>query len=163
MTIEEIIRQNADRPIEESITPIATSLAGHRIFLATDDTTAKTTQPTTAKTQPTTGPTTQARSFKELVNSLKKPGITIEFKSGKDAQGRVWAYAYTSPAEFDRAHSPEHPSTELSFSHFFGMIEGEPHFAGIRLNPGSDASYTIPRELFEKVKEQLPRRRPADG
>ena len=163
MTIEEIIRRNADRPVGESITVVASALAKHRIFLATDDTTAKTTQPATVKTQPTTGTTTQPGSFAELVNSLKQPGITIEFKSGKDAQGRVWAHAYTSPEEFERAFPQGQPSTELSFRHFFGMIEGDAGFAGIRLNPGSDASYAIPRELFEKVKELLPQRRPADG
>ena len=159
MTIEEIIRQNADRPLGESIAVIASALAKHRIILATDDTTVKPTQPSMAKIRPTT----QAGSFAELVNSLKQPGITIEFKSGKDAQRRVWAHAYTSPEEFERAFPQGQPSTELSFRHFFGMIEGDAGFAGIRLNPGSDASYVIPRELFEKVKELLPRKRPADG
>ena len=34
MTIEDIIRQNADRPIADSIAKIASSLAKHRVFLA---------------------------------------------------------------------------------------------------------------------------------
>lgn len=161
VTVEEIIRSNADKPVEESIAGLASSLAEHRVLLATDDTTAKATRTTTPQTQPTTVPATRPRSFAERVSAVKKPGITIEFESGKDAQGRVWAYAYTSRAEFDRAYPPGRPSTELSFRHFLGMIDGEPHFAGIRLNPGSDVSYTIPRELFGKMKERW--RRPADG
>jgi len=135
MTTEEMIRQNANAPVGESIVPIATSLAKHTVFVATES--SPSTQSTTVKLD------------------------TLRFRTAQDNEGRMWAYAYTTEAELLRTFPQGSPYAELEFRDFFQIIERDGKFAGIFLNSGSDSSYPIPRELFEKVKEIL--RRPADG
>lgn len=125
MTTEEIIRQNANAPVCRSIVPIATSLARHSIFLATES-------------SPSTQPTTVILD-------------TLRFRTAQDNQERTWAYAYTTQAELLRAFPQGSPYVELDFKDFFGIIERDGRFAGILLNSGSDASYPIPREVFGTV------------
>ena len=105
MTTEEIIRQNANSPVGQSITPIVSSLAQHSIFVATDEPT--TTEPTTV---------TLGR---------------LRFKTAKDNQGHTWAYAYTNQAEFSRAFPQGSEFAELSFKDFFAIIERDDQFRGI--------------------------------
>jgi hypothetical protein len=133
MAIEQVIRQNVNVPVEQSITPIAAALSTRSIFVATDK--ALTTQPATV-----------------LLEKLR-------FKTALDNQGRLWAYAYTSQPEFSRAFPQGSRFIELGFRDFFGIVERDPRFAGIFLNAGSDASYPIPRTLFETVTKLL---RPPD-
>jgi hypothetical protein len=135
MTTEEIIRRNADAPVGQSIVPVATSLAKHSVIVATES---------SPRTQPTTV-------------TLDK----LHFRTDQDNQGRMWAYAYTTQAELSRSFPKGTPYVELKFQDFFQIIQRDGKFAGIFLNSGSDASYPIPHEVFEKVKEIL--RRPADG
>ncbi len=135
MTTEEIIRQNANAPVGESIVPIATSLGKRSVFVATES-----------------SPSPQATTV-----TLDK----LRFRAAQDNQGRMWAYAYTTQAELLRTFPQGTPYAELEFKDFFQIIERDGKFAGIFLNSGSDSSYPIPREVFEKVKEIL--RRPADG
>jgi hypothetical protein len=129
VTTEEIIRQNANAPVGQSIVPVATSLAKRSVFVATDS--SPSTQPTTVK--------------------LDK----LRFRTAQDNQGRMWAYAYTTQAELLRSFPQGSPYTELDFKDFFQITERDGKFAGIFLNSGSDASYPIPREVFDKVKEVL--------
>jgi hypothetical protein len=129
MTTEEIIRQNANAPVGQSIVPIATSLAKRSVFVATE-------------TSPSTQPTTL---------TLDK----LRFRTAQDNQGRMWAYAYTTQVELLRTFPQGSPYTELEFKDFFQVIERDRTFAGIFLNSGSDSSYPIPREVFEQVKEIL--------
>jgi hypothetical protein len=135
MTTEEVIRQNSDTPVGESIVPIATSLSKHSLFVATES--APSTQPATV-----------------VLDELR-------FRTAQDNQGHLWAYAYTTQAELLRTFPHGTPYAELEFKDFFQIIERDGNFAGILLNSGSDDSYPIPREVFEKVKEVL--RGPADG
>ena len=135
MTTEEIIRQNAKVPVGQSIVPITRSLAKRTVFVATES--APSSEPTAA--------------------ALDK----LRFRTAQDNQGRMWAYAYTTQAELLRTFPQGSPYAELDFKQFFGIIERDGRFAGIFLNSGSDASYPIPREVFERVNEVL--RRPADG
>ena len=129
MTTEEIIRQHAHTPVVESIVPVATSLAGRSVFVATDSTTG--TQPTTM--------------------TLDR----LRFRTAQDNEGRMWAYAYTTQEELLRSFPQGTPYIELVFKDFFAIIEQDNQFAGIFLNSGSDASYPILRETFHTVKELL--------
>jgi hypothetical protein len=129
MTTEEIIRQNSNAPIGQSIIPVATSLAKHSVFVATES--SPSTQPTTVK--------------------LDK----LHFRTAQDNQGRMWAYAYTTQGELLRTFPQGSPYAELDFKDFFQIIERDGTFAGIFLNSGSDSSYPIPREVFGQVKEVL--------
>jgi hypothetical protein len=129
VTTEEIIRQNKNLPIGESIGPVGRSLAKHSVFVATEN-------------SPSTKPTTVT------LNKLR-------FRTAQDNQGRMWAYAYTTQSELLRTFPQGTPYAELAFKDFFGIIERDGKFAGIFLNSGSDASYAMPRELFEKLKEVL--------
>jgi hypothetical protein len=129
MTTEEIIRQNAKTPVSESIIPIATSLAKHSVFVAT-------------QSSPSAQPTTVASN-------------KFQFRTAQDNQGRTWAYAYTTQTELLRTFPQGTPYAELDFRDFFQIIERDGRFAGIFVNSGSEASYPIPRELFGKVKEVL--------
>src|SRR4051812_10423986 len=129
MTTEEIIRQNANIPVGQSIVPIATSLAKRSVFVATES--SPSTQPTTVK--------------------LDK----LRFRTAQDNQGRMWAYAYTTQAELLRTFPQGSPYAELDFKDFFQIIERDGTFAGIFLTSGSDSSYPIPREVFGQVKEVL--------
>ena len=135
-----------DLPAEgaEEVEVLAAGLANGRIFLATEEAAAKRTNPTT-----TTRPAT-TMSVKDFVAAHATRGFDITFKSGKDSEGRLWAHAYTNT---DRL--PPGPSAELSFRHFFSMIDADPQWAGIVLNPGSAAPQRIGREAFGKVKKQL--------
>ena len=129
ITTEEIIRQNANVPVGQSIVPITTSLAKRCVFVAT-------------QSSPSTQPT---------MVTLDK----LHFRTAQDNQGRMWAYAYTTQAELLRALPQGSPYAELDFKDFFHIIERDGTFAGIFLNSGSESSYPIPREVFEKVKEVL--------
>jgi hypothetical protein len=111
-SVEEVIRQNIDTPIGQSISRVASSLAGHSVFVATDDVTS--TRPSNV--------------------TLKR----LRFKTAQDNQGRTWAYAYTSQAEFSRAFPKGSAYYELDFGDFFRIIDGNGEFAGIFLNSGSD-------------------------
>lgn len=135
MTTEKIIRQNANTPLGQSIVPVARSLAKQTLMVATES--APTAEPTTVRLD------------------------TLRFRTAQDNQGRMWAYAYTTQAELLRAFPQGTPYAELDFKAFFGIIDRDGRFAGIFLNAGSDASYPIPREVFDDVKEVL--QRPADG
>jgi hypothetical protein len=129
MTTEEIIRQNANAPVGQSIVPTATSLAKRSVFVATEN-----------------SPSTQT-----TLVALDK----LRFRTAQDNEGRMWAYAYTTQAELLRTFPQGSPYAELEFKNFFQIIERDGKFAGIFLNSGSDASYSISREVFEKVKELL--------
>ena len=126
VTAEEIIKQNINLPVGQSIQPIAGRLVAESVFVSTES--APSTQPTTVR--------------------LDK----LRFRTAKDNQGRTWAYAYTSEEMLLKAFTQGSPYVKLSFVDFFGIIDRDSEFAGIFLNSGSDASYPIPRELFKDVK-----------
>lgn len=135
VSTEEIIRRNANAPVGQSIEPVARSLAKRTVFVASDS------APSTER-----GAVTQDR---------------LRFRTAHDNQGRLWAYAYTAQAELSRAFPQGSPYVELDFGDFLGIIDGDARFAGIFLDSGSDASYPIPREVFEKAREVL--RQSGDG
>ena len=89
MSIEEIIRQNANAPVGQSVIPIASSLAKHSVFVATES--APSTQPTTV-----------------ILDKLR-------FRTAQDNEGRTWAYAYTNQAELlAHFHRVSHMSSSAS-------------------------------------------------
>jgi hypothetical protein len=135
MTTEEIIRRNANVPVGQSIVPIATSLAKQSVFVATES----------------------SPSSQTITVTLDR----LRFRTALDNQGRIWAYAYTTQAELLKIFPQGSPCAELEFKDFFRIIERDGKFAGIILNSGSDASYPIPLEVFDKVQEVS--RRPDDG
>jgi len=128
MGIEQIISRYHSSPIGDAIDPITKSLATNSVFVGTEDVT----------------PTKDGK----IVGKLR-------LKTGVDNQGRNWAYAYTSRAEFDKAFPRGGPFAEMSFPDFFKVIELNGRFAGINLNSASDTSCPIPKELFERVKRIL--------
>ena len=130
MTIEQIIQAHVDSPVGVSIGPITESLAKQSVFIATAE----------------VAPTQDGK----LTGTSK-----IQFKVGKDNQGRPWAYAYTSEAQFSKAFPQGGPFAEMSFPDVFKIIESDPKFAGIYLNSASDTFYPIPRELFDHVTRAL--------
>ena len=135
ISTEDVIRQNATAPVGQSIKPITLSLSKHTVFVATES--APSSQPTTVK--------------------LDK----LRFKTDRDNQGRMWAYAYTSQPELLRAFPQGTPYVEIAFPSFFDIINKDGNFAGIFLNSGSDCSYPIVGELFSVVSALL--KQPADG
>lgn len=84
----------------------------------------------------------------------------LQFKVAADKQGGLWAYAYTSEAEFSKAFPQGGRFAEMGFADLFETIEADQRFAGIYLNSASDTFYPISRALFSRVKQQL--RQPAE-
>lgn len=81
----------------------------------------------------------------------------MRFKVATDNSGGLWLYAYTSEAEFSKALPQGSMFAAMSFPDVFEIVEADSRFAGIYLNSASDDFYPIPRELFEFVKQELPR------
>jgi hypothetical protein len=105
------------------------------------------------------GPVSQALA-KQLVlvatdNVATTRSTTLRLKTAEDNQGRTWAYAYTSEAEFLKALPPGSAFAELRFPDLFDIVNRDARFAGIFLNSASDISYPIPREVFLEVKQAL--------
>ena len=125
MNIEETIRTYRNSPVRESIGPIAKCLAIQSVFVGT-----------------------------EGVASTEAGRLTskIRLKAGADNRGHLWAYAYTSRAEFDKAFPEGGAFAEMKISAVLKIVEADERFSGIYLNSASDASYPILRELFERVK-----------
>ncbi|HUE73842.1 MAG TPA: SseB family protein [Pirellulaceae bacterium] len=128
MNAEQVIRQHANSPVSDSIEPISKVLAAQTVFVGTEGVTPTQDGKITGK---------------------------IRLKTGADNQGRVWVYAYTSRAEFHKAFPQGGAFAEMSFPDLFKIVESEQQFAGIYLNSASDASYPIPRELFDQVRNAL--------
>lgn len=91
------------------------------------------------------------------------PGVfdgktSLTFGGAADKLGRIWAYAYTSRAEFRRAFAGTQAGTEMRFVDLFPLIDREARIAGgIFLNAGSEAEYPMPRDLFPVVRGLLGR------
>ena len=129
-TAEDLMRQGHDLPIGQTVGPIARLLADRSVLVKLPD------------------------------SAIGEPGKDValeklQFATARDNQGRTWAYAYTSEAEFLRAFAPGSKFAQLKFPDFFRLIDGDTQFAGIVLNAGSDASCPIPREVYGPVKVGL--------
>ena len=130
MTTEDVIRQHRNSPIGDSIDAVAHSLAKRQVLVGTEG----------------VAPTEDGKLTDK-----------IRFKTGLDNRGHPWAYVYTSQDEFSKAFPKGGPFAEMSFTDVFTIIERDSQFGGINLNSASDSMYPIPRELFDRVKENLKR------
>lgn len=130
MTTEDIIRQHRNSPIGDSIDAISHSLAERQVLVGTEG----------------LAPTEDGKLTGK-----------IRLKTGLDNEGSCWAYVYTSQDEFSKAFPNRGPFAEMAFADVFTIIERDSQFGGINLNSASDSMYPIPREFFDRVKENLKR------
>lgn len=129
LSYDQAIRRYQNSPVGESIEPITRALATNWVYVGTENLT----------------PTADGKIV----------GDKMRLKVSTDNRGGIWACAYTSRAEFDKAFPNGGPFAEMAFSDVFGIVDADNRFAGLHLNSASDSQYPIPRELFARMRPLL--------
>ena len=98
-----------------------------------------------------------ARSMvdQSLIVPLERPinsgDNVVMMLTSKDKEGRIWATAYTSDAEFLREFPQGHIRGTIKFAALLDIMTRDQNFAGLILNRASEWAYPIFREFFAEV------------